>query len=239
MTTVWAHRGASALAPENTLAAFRLAHEVGADGVELDVQLSADGHVVVIHDETLDRTTTGKGPVGRTTLAELRSLDAGCGREGYLGERIPLLEEVLELLGPTGMTVDIELKNSVAPYPGLEQAVLTVVAAVGLADKVIYSSFNHISATALARSSQPSRVGLLFTDVLAEPWSYAERRDVSALHPHWRYLELVPETVERCHALGLAVNVWTVDNPATARRLADLGADSVISNRPDQVRKVL
>jgi glycerophosphoryl diester phosphodiesterase len=239
MTTVWAHRGASAIAPENTLAAFRLAHELGADGVELDVQLSADGHVVVIHDETLDRTTSGKGPVCRRTLEELRALDASYGWEGFLGERMPVLDEVLELLGPTGMTINIELKNSVEPYPGLEQAVVGLVAAAGVADKVIYSSFNHISATELARSSQPSAVGLLFSDILAEPWSYAERRDVSALHPHWRYVDFVPETVERCHAAGLAVNVWTVDSPSTARRLADLGVDAVISNCPDEVRAVL
>ncbi|HET7724134.1 MAG TPA: glycerophosphodiester phosphodiesterase family protein [Propionibacteriaceae bacterium] len=239
MTTVWAHRGASAKAPENTLAAFRLAHELGADGVELDVQLTADGRVVVIHDETLDRTTTGRGPLASRTLDELRTLDASYGREEFRGECIPLLEEVLELLGPTGMTVNIELKNSVEPYPGLEEAVVALVAEAGLADKVIYSTFNHISATAMARSFQPSRVGLLFSDILAEPWSYAERRDVSALHPHWRYVELVPETVERCHAAGLAVNVWTVDSPVTARRLADLGVDAVISNRPDEVRRVL
>ncbi|HSN10817.1 MAG TPA: glycerophosphodiester phosphodiesterase [Propionibacteriaceae bacterium] len=239
MTTVWAHRGASAKAPENTLAAFRLAHELGADGVELDVQLTSDGQVVVIHDETLDRTTTGKGQVALRTLAELRDLDASYGLQDYAGERIPVLEEVLELLGPTGMTVNIELKNSVEAYPGLEDAVVSLVESAGVADRVIYSTFNHISATTLARSFQPSRVGLLFSDILAEPWSYAERRDVSALHPHWRYVELVPETVERCHALGLAVNVWTVDSPAIARRLADLGVDALISNRPDEVRTAL
>jgi len=239
MTRVWAHRGASAKAPENTLAAFRLAHELGADGLELDVQLSADGHVVVIHDETLDRTTTGRGPVGERTLADLKALDASNGREGFIGEPIPTLDEVLELVGPTGITVNVELKNSVEVYAGLEQAVLEIVAAAGMADRVVYSSFNHISATQLARSSQPSRVGLLFSDVLAEPWDYAQRLDVSALHPHWKYVDFVPETIERCHALGLEINVWTVDSPTVARRLADLGADAVITNRPDEIRLVL
>ena len=239
MTTVWAHRGASARAPENTLAAFRLAHEMGADGVELDVQLTADGHVVVIHDETLDRTTTGTGPVLARTLREIQALDASNDREGYQDETVPTLGEVLQLLGPTGMTVNIELKNSIEPYPGLEQAVLRIVDDLGMADRVIYSSFNHISATQLARSSQPSRVGLLFSDVLAEPWAYAQRLDMAALHPHWKYVQLVPETIERCHALGLAINVWTVDSPDVVRRLADLGADAVITNRPDAARTVL
>jgi len=239
MTTVWAHRGASAKAPENTLAAFRLAHELGADGVELDVQLTADGQVVVIHDETLDRTTTGRGPVGTRTLREIKTLDASNDLRGYQGETVPTLEEVLALVGPTGMSINIELKNSVEPYPGLEAAVLRIVNAAGIADRVIYSSFNHISATQLARSSQPSRVGLLFSDVLAEPWDYAQRLDMAALHPHWKYVQFVPETIERCHALGLAIHVWTVDSPDMVRRLADLGADAVITNRPDEVRTVL
>ena len=239
MTTVWAHRGASAKAPENTLAAFRLAHELGADGVELDVQLTADGRVVVIHDETLDRTTTGSGPVGARTLREIKTFDASNDRSGYQGETVPTLEQVLDLVGPTGMDVNIELKNSVEPYPGLEQAVLAIVEAAGMAERVIYSSFNHISATQLARSSQPSRVGLLFSDVLAEPWDYAQRLDVAALHPHWKYVQFVPETIERCHALGLAINVWTVDSPDMVRRLADLGADAVITNNPDDARAVL
>ena len=239
MTSVWAHRGASAKAPENTLAAFRLAHELGADGVELDVQLTADGQVVVIHDETLDRTTSGKGPVGVRTLRQIKALDASNGREGYQGESVPTLDEVLDVLGPTGMNLNIELKNSVEPYPGLEQAVLGIVDAAGLAERVIYSSFNHISATQLARSSQPSRVGLLFSDVLTEPWGYAQRLDMAALHPHWKYVQFVPETIERCHALGMDINVWTVDDPGTVRRLADLGADAVITNRPDVARTVL
>jgi len=239
MTTVWAHRGASAKAPENTLAAFRLAHELGADGVELDVQLTTDGQVVVIHDETLDRTTTGRGPVGTRTLREIKTLDASNDLRGYQGETVPTLEEVLALVGPTGMSINIELKNSVEPYPGLEAAVLRIVNAAGIADRVIYSSFNHISATQLARSSQPSRVGLLFSDVLAEPWDYAQRLDMAALHPHWKYVQFVPETIERCHALGLAIHVWTVDSPDMVRRLADLGADAVITNRPDEVRTVL
>jgi glycerophosphoryl diester phosphodiesterase len=239
MTAIWAHRGASAKAPENTLAAFRIAHEMGADGVELDVQLTADGRVVVIHDETLDRTTTGTGPVVERTLREVKAFDASGGREGFTGEAVPTLEEVLELVAPTGMTVNIELKNSIEPYPGIEQAVLDIVDGLGMSERIIYSSFNHISATRLARSSHRGSVGLLFSDVLAEPWDYAQRLDMTALHPHWKYVSFVPETVERCHALGMAINVWTVDNPETVRRLADLGADAVITNHPDVARAAL
>ena len=228
MTSIWAHRGASADAPENTLAAFQRAYELGADGVELDVQLTADGRVVCLHDETLDRTTSGSGPLARHTLDEVRELDASYGNLAFATE-----------LGPTGMTVNVELKNSVEPYPGLEQAVLALVEEAGMADRVVYSTFNHISATALARSSQPSRVGLLFEDVLAEPWHYADHLGVRALNPNWKYVSYAPETIARCHDLGLAVNVWTVDDATVARTMVDLGADALITNRPDLIRRAL
>lgn len=239
MTAIWAHRGASAYAPENTLSAFRMAHDQGADGVELDVQLTRDRRVVCLHDETLDRTTTGTGPVKALTLAEIKALDASAGRDGFAGERVPTLDEVLEALGPTGMTVNIELKNSIEPYPGLERAVLAIVENAGMVDRVVLSTFNHPSAAGLARSSQPNPVGLLFSDVLAEPWEYARRLGVQALHPHWRYVTYVPETVARCHAYGLSVNVWTVDEPDVARRLVAQGADALITNRPDRTRAAL
>lgn len=239
MTRIWAHRGASAVAPENTLAAFERAYELGADGVELDVQFTADGKIVCLHDETLDRTTSGSGPVVQRTLDEVKALDASYGSVAFAGERVPTLEEVFHLLGPTGLTINIELKNSIEPYPGLEQAVISTVEAAGMADRVLYSSFNHISATALARSTQPSPVGLLFEEVLAEPWHYGDHLGARALHPHWRYVLYAPETVARCHDLGMAVNVWTVDNPEVARTLAALGADAIITNRPDEIRRVI
>ena len=239
MTTIWAHRGASAVAPENTLAAFRRAYELGADGVELDVQLTADGRVVCLHDETLDRTTSGSGRVAKLTLDQIRQFDASCGDAAFANELVPTLEEIFELLRPTGMMVNVELKNSIEPYPGLEQAVLALVDKAGLADKVVYSTFNHISATALARSSQPSPVGLLFSDVLAEPWHYADHLGARALHPNWKYVSYAPETIARCHDLGVAVNVWTVDDATVARTMADLGADALITNRPDLIRRAL
>ena len=145
MPKVWGHRGASGVAPENTLPAFDLARRMGADGVELDVQLSADGRLVVIHDETLDRTTTGSGPVAARTLDELRTLDAGRGLAGYAGARIPTLDEVFELFAGTPVVVNVELKNSVVAYPGLEEKVLALVAAAGMADRVLLSTFNHLS----------------------------------------------------------------------------------------------
>lgn len=117
MVAIWAHRGASAHAPENTLPAFELAVEQGADGVELDVHLTADGHLVVTHDETIDRCSDGTGAIASLTLEQLRAFDFSAGWEGFAGTRIPTLREVYELLHPTDLTINVELKNTFAPYP--------------------------------------------------------------------------------------------------------------------------
>ena len=118
MTMVWAHRGASGYAPENTLPAFEMALEQGADGIELDVHLSRDDAVVVIHDETLERTTDGTGWVADRSLDDLKAMDASFGREGFAGTRIPTLDEVLALVADAGVAVNIELKNDRMPTRG-------------------------------------------------------------------------------------------------------------------------
>ncbi len=234
MTRIWAHRGASAYAPENTLAAFALAREMGAHGVELDVQMTADGRIVVIHDETLDRTTDGTGPVGWHTLDELKALDASAGMIPFSGEKIPTLDEVFELLDGSGMVVNVELKNSVVAYPGLEEAVLALVPATG----VVLSTFNHLSLAALVGLGACD-VGMLFGDVLFEPWRYGAGIGVQALHPPFAYLDAVPDTVDQCHDAGLAVNAWTLNDTADLRRLIDLGIDAAITNYPDRALALL
>ncbi|WP_305781680.1 glycerophosphodiester phosphodiesterase family protein, partial [Brucella sp. CMUL 018] len=127
MTAIWAHRGASAYAPENTLPAFEMALQMGADGVELDVQRSADGQVVVIHDETLNRTSNGVGKVVDQSFEQLRQCDFSNRFAGRRNVKIPTLREVLDLFRGTGKTVNIELKNTVVLYPGLEDDVLRIV----------------------------------------------------------------------------------------------------------------
>src|SRR3989304_10409901 len=138
---IFAHRGASAYAPENTLAAFRLALEHGADGIELDAKLSADGQVVVIHDQTVDRTTDGHGRVNQLTLTQLRQLDAGfCKGAAFKGERIPTLAEVLEMLGDR-LIINIELTNYDSPQDGLPEKAAELVRAGHLEQSVLFSSF--------------------------------------------------------------------------------------------------
>ena len=143
-TLVWAHRGASGYAPENTLEAFRMAVEMGADGVELDVQLTKDGELVVIHDETVDRTSDGSGWVKDFTYARISRFNYNrTHKEGYERAMIPTLEEVYELLKPTGLTINVELKTGVVFYPEIEERVLDLTARMGLEECVWYSSFNH------------------------------------------------------------------------------------------------
>ncbi|SDL10554.1 glycerophosphodiester phosphodiesterase [Tessaracoccus oleiagri] len=232
MTKIWAHRGASAYAPENTLPAFELAIAQGADGVELDVQRTADGHLVVVHDETVDRTSDGTGRVVDLTVAELRRLDFGD------GARIPLLDEVLRLCAPTGMVVNVELKTSIELYPGIEQEARDVVEAAGMGERVVFSSFNHYTLAGLRGQVAPERLGLLFADGIHEPWEYARRFGAGALHPGLHLLQL-PGYVERAHEAGLLVHVWTVNDPGHMALVAAAGVDAVITNHPDAAAAAL
>ncbi|MDO5500200.1 MAG: glycerophosphodiester phosphodiesterase family protein [Propionibacteriaceae bacterium] len=230
MTQIWAHRGASAYAPENTLPAFALAEELGADGIELDVQLSADGEVVVIHDETLDRTTDAGGRIAELSLAEIRRADAS----GGAGERtpVPTLAEVLAAVRPGRMVVNVELKNLTEFYPGLERAALDVIAASGMADRVIVSSFNHWSLKTVQQLAPAMRVGLLLSDGIYLPWEYAADFGAAAIHPHWGFLR-VPGLVDYAHAAGVAVHAWTVNAEADLVAVIGAGVDAVITNHPD------
>lgn len=129
MTRIWAHRGASRAAPENTVPAFTAAAALGADGVELDVQRTRDGRLVVCHDEQIDRTSTGHGWIRDMSLAELHRHDFSCGRADFAGTRIPTLDDVLTALAGTGLSANIELKNSVVSYPGMEAEVVETIEA--------------------------------------------------------------------------------------------------------------
>lgn len=254
MTQIWAHRGASAHAPENTLPAFELAVRQGAQGVELDVQRTADGTVVAIHDETVDRVSDGMGRVVDLTLAQLRSLDlrpatdhgadGASGRDGTAYPepvRVPTLAEVLDLLAPTGLRVNVELKNGLEPYPGLEEDVEAVVRASRLAgeaaERVVYSSFNHRSLLRLRELGTRVPLGVLHVEALVRPWEYAASFGARALHP--MAAAVLPEEIEQAHAAGIAVHVWTVDDPQLVRRLAGWGVDAVITNQPEQALAAL
>ena len=233
MTQIWAHRGARREAPENTMPAFELAVAQGADGVEFDVQLTADGTMVVIHDETVERTTDGTGPVAGFSLGELQGLDASSGFAGYKGVQIPTLAQALDLLAPTGLMLNIELKNSDEAYPGLEEKVLAAVAAHQIADRVLLSTFNHYSLKKLQDLGAPSQLGMLYTDPLYKPWRYAAKLGVGAIHPPARYV-LGHGWVRKAQAAGLAVRPWVVTSERLLARMFSWGVDGVFTDVPGE-----
>lgn len=232
---IWAHRGASAYAPENTLDAFRLAIEMGADGIELDVQLTKDDEIVVIHDETLQRVSNGTGYVRDYTLEELRVLNFNKTHPEYEKADIPTLREVLQLLQDTDLKLNIELKTGVFFYPNIEQKVVDMVVEYGMQDRVWYSSFNHYSVKEVKRLQPRARVGLLYGDGIYEPAEYAARFGAEAIHPHIVNLEY-PDVLERCREKGIKVHAWTANTYQDMARCIRYGVDALITNYPDKAK---
>jgi len=231
MSLIYAHRGASAYAPENTLEAFRLAMEMGADGIELDVHLTKDGELAVIHDEALDRTTNGTGQVKDFTMAQLKELDASNGKAAYPGAKIPTLGEVYDLVRDSGMTVNVELKTDANFYPGIEAACLKLEREKGMTGRVIYSSFNHYTIANLRALDKDARLGLLYMSGLYEPWNYAKQVTAQYIHPFDASM-LLPGLAEGCLENGIGINAWTIDDPGMMELCLEKGAN-IITNVPD------
>ena len=232
MTEIFAHRGASGYAPENTLEAFRLAMEQGADGMELDVHLTKDGEVVVIHDETLDRTSNGHGNVRDYTLEELKKFSFHNHMEKYQGVQIPTLKEVLNLVKNSCMKVNIELKTGIYWYEGIEEKTMDIVKTMGMEDRVIYSSFNHYSIQKVLEQNSDAETAYLFSDVPLNMEKYAKDTGVKGLHPAVYHLKMA-DFLETYMKSGLKVRVWTVNNKEDMKMFIDAGVDAVITNYPD------
>ena len=230
---VFGHRGAMGYAPENTFASFERAVEIGVDAIELDVHLTADGKVVVIHDHRLDRTTDGEGLVGEKTLAELKALDAGkhFGPE-LAGQRIPTLGEVLEWARGR-CVLDIEIKGGPWPYPGLEAKVVDLIREHEMTEHTMVISFHHQTVANVKALAPELAVGTLWSARPIDPVAVAQAAGADAILPMWPYCDA--ETVERAHAAGLSVHPWTISEPQVVKRLIEIGVDSVCSNHPDVV----
>ncbi len=240
MIQIFAHRGAKALSPENTLPAFKKALEMGVHGVELDVQCSQDGELMVIHDYTVDRTTDGTGKVAELTLSELRELDAGSYMGYvYLCTKIPTLEDALDLIGHR-CVVNIEVKSMDLQGGDEVEKVAKLVADRQLYDQVIVSSFNPVSLIEMRYVNPAIRLGLLYADPLPSHLFNAWLSPIiapEALHPRH---DLVDETyMAEARRLNKAVNVWTVNDVEEARRLDALGVDALISDVPDVIMQAL
>lgn len=236
----YAHRGACHDAPENTLAAFAAAADKGADGIELDVQLSKDGHIVVIHDFNLETTTDGRGLVRNRTLAELKELDAGAWfASAFAGQRIPTLQEVFDTVGGR-LLLNIELKTPSWRGDRLAAAVVQAVEKNNLQERVLISSFNPLALRQVRKHNARIAIGLLYASDLPfrlrRPWLHGLIRP-DALHPH---RSLVDDSFMRwAKGQGYRVHTWTVDEPSEMRRLAQRKVDLIITNRPGRLRRVL
>ncbi|MCR1933825.1 glycerophosphodiester phosphodiesterase [Clostridium tepidum] len=230
--------GASAYAPENTMSAFKKAIDMNADGIELDVHLSKDGHIVIIHDEKVDRTTNGKGEVKNFTLDELKKLDAGFWfSDEYKGEKIPTLEEVLNLINNTDIYLNIEIKAGYRFYPNIEEKVIDMVKKYKMLDRVIISSFDHYSLVRVKEINSNIKTGMLYEAALYEPWDYARSIKVEALHPN--YITLTKEFIDKASINNLEVNPYTVNDETDMEALIKSKVTSVITNYPDKAYKII
>jgi glycerophosphoryl diester phosphodiesterase len=236
---IFAHRGASAHAPENTIAAFELAVAQQADGIELDVKLTSDGHVVVHHDATVNRTTNGQGKLKDLSLAELKKLDAGSSfSEQFRGETIPTLEEVFEAVG--GRTfINIELTNYNTPRDQLVETVCMLVKKHQMQKRILFSSF-FAGNLSRARSYLPDvPTGLLAFNGVLGAWARSFGfvfGKYQALHPYLK--DMTQQEVLRVHRLKRRVHVWTVNAQEDMRRLFGWGVDAIFTDDPQLAVKV-
>jgi len=229
---VLAHRGASILAPENTAASFQLAIDKGVDGVEFDVQMTKDDQLVIIHDEKVDRTTNAKGYVKDFTLKEIKTLDARVPFfEKYKGEKILTLEETLEIVKDCDM-INVELKNGLIKYPKLEEKVISTIRLYHLEEKVILSSFNHYSIHKISKMAPDISTGILYSEILYNPWDYAKYVGANAINPH--YLCVSRNIIKQSQENGIKVNVYTVNNEKDITKMIEEGVNIIITDYPER-----
>ena len=230
-TLVFAHRGASACAPQNTLAAFELAAQQGAHGIELDVHLTRDGQLAVIHDATVDASTDGRGAVAQMSLAQLKELDAGAWfSPEFAGERIPTLDEVFAAVGHS-MLVNVEIKSGA---PGIEHGVAACIRGSQMEARTLVSSFD---AGVLRRLRPLVNAPLGFLCMADEPDANDANRFFDALHPWHEFVDA--EYVRQAREARCLVNVWTVNEPLRACELKALGVNSIITDQPAAILAAL
>ncbi|UCD73282.1 MAG: glycerophosphodiester phosphodiesterase, partial [Candidatus Bathyarchaeota archaeon] len=219
------HRGAAAIEPENTLRGIRRAIEIGVDQIEIDIHLTKDGELVVIHDETVDRTTNGHGRIRDLTFEEIRGLDAG------KGELVPTLQEVIDLTRDQ-VILQVELKGL-----GVEHKAVETVEEADIIDHVVFSSFRHPALKTVKKLNHNIATGVLFVCRPINPVQLALDAEAGAIHPNVSFVD--EDLVHNAHALGLLVRAWNSDDEEEMRRLIGTGIDALGSNRPDLLVKVV
>lgn len=232
-----AHRGSAGEAPENTLAAFELALRQGCDAIELDIHLSKDDELIVCHDSTVNRTTDGTGVIRQMTVSELQRFDAGRWfHESYAGERLPLLEEVFDLV-PVDIMINVEIKET---YEGLiEQRLLHMLRNRNRLSQVVVSSFDHKSLLRLKRSEPDVKIGLLYSQNAVDHSQLADLLGVPvyALHPYSKRID--QEDIVRATSRGLQVYPWTINNEEAMEQAIDSGVSGIITDYPAVLKRIL
>lgn len=236
---IYAHRGASNDAPENTMPSFELAYQYGADGLELDVQLTKDGEVVVIHDDEVDRTSNGSGLVEKMYYKDLKKLDFGSWKdEKFKGVQIPKLIDVCQLVKDKNMLLNIEIKPTLRSSE-IEQKVIEICKSYDIVKQVVISSFNHYCLRNIKKQFSELETAILYQSGMIKAARYAKYTvKADGIHPH-KYA-IVAEAVKSAALNGIKIRPWTVDSPEIFRRLARVKyITGVITNRPDVMRKTL
>lgn len=236
-TLVWAHRGASGYAPENTLEAFQKAIDMKADGIELDVQMTKDGKLVIIHDKSVNRVSDGKGWVKDLTFDEIRKFNFNKKFPEYGKVQIPTLEEVYELVKKTDLLINVEIKSNIIFYENIEEKVMELTNRMGLRDRVLYSSFNHYSILKVKELDPEVPVGFLYMDGYIDMPEYAKKYGVEALHPALYNLQY-PDFIRKCKEYNILIRAWTVNEEQYMRLLCENGIEGMITNYPDLGLKI-
>ncbi|QQZ10907.1 glycerophosphodiester phosphodiesterase [Heyndrickxia vini] len=240
MTLIFAHRGSAGTHPENTMESFIAAERSGADGIELDVHLSKDGEIVVIHDETVDRTTNGKGFVHQLSIAELKELNASYKFKTFQSfirsPKIPTLKEVFEWMRGNDLQCNIEMKNGKIMYPLLEEKMIQLIRDYQYEERIIISSFNHYSLVHCYQLAPELETAPLYSDGLYMPWVYAHAIHAKGLHPN---LKAAPDMIiQGAMADGIAVRPYTVNKESDMERLMNIQCSAIITDYPAKAVKL-
>ncbi|MDF2556427.1 MAG: glycerophosphodiester phosphodiesterase [Bacillales bacterium] len=236
MTLIFAHRGFSMKYPENSMLAFKKAAEVGADGIELDVHLSKDKVPIVIHDETIDRTTHKNGYVKDYTSEELKKVHKSKSFFKKDLEPIPTLDEVLNWIVNSNLFLNIEIKNDNINYEGIEQIIIDMVKKYKMEERVILSSFNHCSLETCKKTAPTIDTAVLYNENMFQPWNYAKSLLASAIHPNRKFTS--DELIHNSQKNDVAVRPWTVNKPQTMRKFFEENCAGIITDDPELAFKI-
>jgi glycerophosphoryl diester phosphodiesterase len=231
---IFAHRGFSSRFPENTLLAFEQAAVAGADGVEFDIHLAADGVPVVVHDLPLGRTVKGAGLVGAFTAAQLAAMDAGTWKSPeFTGVGVPSLRDVFEWARGNQLLMNVEIKSGVQAYAGLEQAVVDLVREFGYGERVIVSAFDHYSLQRVHQLEPRIETAILIAGTLVAPWDYLAGFGARAVHFHMA-CPIPAQDIAELQKRGIRLRAWTVNEAAHLQHFLDLGIDAIITDHPER-----